>query len=580
MKTIHWLFLLCAALTLSACSLSTQLPLAQPTVMLVPTVVLPTRQPTATATPPPPPTPTATPGPIQVYLPPSLPADLSASLCQAIKPPADGRLIFTDKAASADVIFTTTQSVSSTLVAEWVYAVAVPFPTFSDVVTSTLISQFWNGQPDALNLVTNNGGTPTLFVTTDTLRALTGFFGGAPAPGVPVQLVAPDKLAEAVWAARPAAWAIVPFDQLDPRLKVLTLDGVSLLHRNGNNDYWLKIRVTLLPPKRGAELVQPFLKSKPLTNRDESRMTILAMTGVTALGRNTAVLMEEKGVLYPGQKIKSWLTTADIVHISNEVSFNSDCPKPEYSQTMTFCSAPKYFDLFKDVRARVIENTGNHINDYGWQPFSYTLSLYDQAGMVYFGGGRTITEAQRAITITDHGNVLGFVGCNPVGGAIAWADGLNDGRPGSAKCQSPFPVMQTELKKLQAFGAVPIATLQYWETPLGDYSYDTAPIQMADFRRLVDAGAAIVSGSQAHQPQGFDLYRGQFIHYGLGNLFFDQIQSLGLRQMFVDRYVIYKGHVLSVELLTGIRDDQAQPRPMTEPERRAFLQTIFKASGW
>jgi poly-gamma-glutamate capsule biosynthesis protein CapA/YwtB (metallophosphatase superfamily) len=292
-------------------------------------------------------------------------------------------------------------------------------------------------------------------------------------------------------------------------------------------------------------------------------------------------MMEQKGVLYPSQKIKGWLTSADIVHVSNEVSFNSDCPPPlPNTTTMAFCSAAKYFDLLKDVRARVIENTGNHINDYGWQPFSYTLSLYQQAGMVYFGGGRTITEAQRAITITDHGNVLGFVGCNPVGGAIAWANGLNDARPGSAPCQSPYPVMQAELQKLKASGAVPIATLQYDEQPLGEYSYNTAPIQVADFRRLVDAGAAIVSGSQAHFPQGFDLYRGGFIHYGLGNLFFDQMQSLGVRQMFVDRYVIYNGRVLSVESLTGIRDDPAQPRPMTDVERRAFLQTIFKASGW
>jgi hypothetical protein len=580
MKTIHWLFLLCAALTLSACALDTQLPLAQPTITLVPTVVLTTRQPTATSTPPP--TPTATPGPIQVYLPSSLPADLSASLRQAIKPPADGRLTFTDKAASADVVFTTTQSLSSTLVAEWVYAVAVPFPTFADVVTSTLISQFWNGQPDTLSLITNNGSTPTLFVTTDTLRALTGFFGRAPAPNTPIQIVAQDKLVDAVWAARPATWAIVPFDQLDPRLKVMSLDGVSLLHRNGSNDYWLKIRVTLLPPKRGAELVQPLLKSKPFSNRDESRMTILAMTGVTALGRDTAWMMEKKGVLYPDQKIKDWLTSADIVHISNEVSFNPDCVPPAVLGTgeMAFCSSPKYFDLLKDVNARVIENTGNHMNDYGWQPFSYTLSLYDQASMVYFGGGRTITEAQRAITLTDHGNVLGFVGCNPVGPPIAWVDGLGDGRPGAAPCQSPYPVMQVELKKLKAAGALPVATLQYDEQPLGEYSYDTAPIQVADFRRLVDAGAAIVSGSQGHHPQGFDLYRGGFIHYGVGNLFFDQMQTLGTRQMFVDRYVIYKGRVLGVELLTGIRDDPAQPRPMTPSERRTFLQTIFKASGW
>jgi poly-gamma-glutamate synthesis protein (capsule biosynthesis protein) len=200
--------------------------------------------------------------------------------------------------------------------------------------------------------------------------------------------------------------------------------------------------------------------------------------------------------------------------------------------------------------------------------------------MAYFGGGRTITEAQSAITLTDHGNVLGFVGCNPVGPPIAWVDGLSDGRPGAAPCRSPYPTMQAELQKLKAAGIVSIATLQYDEQPLGEYSYDTAPIQVADFRRLVDAGAAIVSGSQAHFPQGFDLYRSGFIHYGVGNLFFDQMQSLGVRQMFVDRYVIYGGRVLSVELFTGIRDDPAQPRPMTADERRAFLQTIFKASGW
>jgi hypothetical protein len=577
MKTFLWLFPLCAALTLSACSLPMQL-VSTPT--RVPTVKLPTRRPTATATQRP--TPTATPGPIQVYLPPSLPAGLEASLHQAIKPPADGRMSFTDKADSADIVFTTTQSPSSTLVAEWVYAVAVPFPTFSDAVTSTLISQFWNGQPDALASITNNNATPTLFVTTTTLRAMTGFFGHSPAPNVPIQIVEQDKLADAVWAAHPASWAIVPFDKLEPRLKVLTLDGVSLLHRNGNNDYWLSVRVVLLPPKRGAETVQSLLKAKPLTNRDESRMTILAMTGVTALGRDTAWMMEKNGVLYPDQKIKDWLTSADIVHISNEVSFNPDCVPPAATGTgvMAFCSPPKYFDLLKDVQARVIENTGNHINDYGWQPFSYTLSLYDQAGMVYFGGGRTITEAQQAITLTDHGNVLGFVGCNPVGPPIAWVDGLGDGRPGAAPCRSPYPEVQAELKKLKAAGAVPIATLQYDEQPLGVYSYDTAPIQAADFQRLVDAGAAIVSGSQAHQPQGFGLYHGGFIHFGVGNLFFDQMQTLGVRQMFVDHYVIYQSRVLSVELLTGIRDDPAQPRPMTPTERRAFLQTIFKASGW
>jgi poly-gamma-glutamate synthesis protein (capsule biosynthesis protein) len=66
----------------------------------------------------------------------------------------------------------------------------------------------------------------------------------------------------------------------------------------------------------------------------------------------------------------------------------------------------------------------------------------------------------------------------------------------------------------------------------------------------------------------------------LGNLFFDQMQSLGTRQMFADKLIIYQGRLLSVQLFTGLIEDYARPRPMTPAERTAFLKTIFKASGW
>jgi len=562
-------------------------PLETPTVALTPAptvpvtiTALPTRAPAATLTSTPVPTPT--PAPIQVYFAPGIPSDALDLLRQPFGS-ASASVRLTQDERQADIIFTTTAALSHTVAAEWVYAVAVPFPTFADAVTSTWLIRFWDGQPDALKPVTNNSATPVLFVTADTLRALTAFFGRAPAPGAPIQVTPQDKLVDAVWAARPASFAIVPFDQLDPRLKVLSLDGVSLLHRNGNNHYWLTLRV-LVSARRGQELIAPLLRAGPLTNRNEARMTLLAMTGVTALSRDFAWVMDRQGVLYPDQKIKSWLTDADVVHISNEVAFNAECAISDLVGTgdMALCSKPGYLDLLRDVQARVIESTGNHLNDYGWQPFSYTLSLYQQAGLAYFGGGRTITEAQRAITLTDHGNVLGFVGCNPVGPPIAWVNGLNDGRPGAAPCPSPYSAMQKEIARLRAAGAVAIATLQYDEQPLGAYAYEVEPIQRDDFRRLADAGANIVSGSQAHHPQGFDLYRGAFIHHGPGNLFFDQTQTLGMRQLFVDRYLIYQGRVLSVELLTGIRDvdNWAQPRPMTAAERRAFLDVIFKASGW
>jgi len=90
----------------------------------------------------------------------------------------------------------------------------------------------------------------------------------------------------------------------------------------------------------------------------------------------------------------------------------------------------------------------------------------------------------------------------------------------------------------------------------------------------------IVSGSQAHRPQGFEFFRGGLIHYGLGNLFFDQMWSEPTRQELIDRHVFYDGRYISTEILTAYLEDYAQPRPMTADERAELLSEIFSASRW
>jgi poly-gamma-glutamate synthesis protein (capsule biosynthesis protein) len=102
---------------------------------------------------------------------------------------------------------------------------------------------------------------------------------------------------------------------------------------------------------------------------------------------------------------------------------------------------------------------------------------------------------------------------------------------------------------------------------------------------MADSGATIVSGSQAHYPQMMEFHNDSFIHYGLGNLFFDQMGDQdwmppGIRREFLDRYVIYDGKLISVELITAMLEDYARPRLMREQERRSFLQDYFAYSGW
>ena len=76
----------------------------------------------------------------------------------------------------------------------------------------------------------------------------------------------------------------------------------------------------------------------------------------------------------------------------------------------------------------------------------------------------------------------------------------------------------------------------------------------------MDAGADIVQGSQAHQPQNFEFYENGFIHYGTGNLFFDQYNFPGCDRAFIDRHVIYNGKYINTELITIKFVDYARSR--------------------
>ena len=78
-----------------------------------------------------------------------------------------------------------------------------------------------------------------------------------------------------------------------------------------------------------------------------------------------------------------------------------------------------------------------------------------------------------------------------------------------------------------------------------------------------------------------EFFEDSFLHYGLGNLFFDQLHfDLPTDTAFIDRHVIYDGKYISTELLGIQFVDYARPRPMTLEERVELLERAFDASLW
>ena len=435
----------------------------------------------------------------------------------------------------------------------WTYALVAPFATVQDGVSLEELKTIWLEDVEI-----------ELWMAEFTKRALTALWG-LPSKKQ-VRVVPSDKLLNTLWEKKDA-WAIIPFEDIQPRWKVLTIDGQSPLHNDfvGEN-YPLNLSF-------GVDEISSL--DLPAFNRDPEKLTTVALTGVTALVRATAYTMERKGVTYPAQDVGDWLRNADITHISNEIPFMPNCKPPTPGQIgLQFCSDPKYIELLEFVGTDVVELTGNHFQDYGAEATLFTLDLYDEIGLPYYGGGRDLADASKAITLEHNGNKFAFIGCNPVGPEFAWA--REDGWPGAAPCNHKF--MVAEIEKLRADGYLTIATMQYHEY----YSPEIRPWQERDFRRLADAGAVIVSGSQAHFAQAKEFYNGAFIDYGLGNLFFDQMDNpvVGTRREFIDRHVFYDGRYLGTELLTAMLVDYSRPIIMTEAERADFLSYIFEASGW
>jgi len=290
------------------------------------------------------------------------------------------------------------------------------------------------------------------------------------------------------------------------------------------------------------------------------------MTGVTALVRATATIMEAYGVTYPARDIADWLTSADLTHISNEVPFDSNYEVQTDPESLRFNSKDSYIELLEAVGTDIVEMTGNHMLDYGPEPLLHTFDLYRQRGWQWYAAGEDLAAATAPLKIEHNGNRIAFLGCNYWGPPSAWATADS---PGTAP--PDLEGMQAQIRALRSEGYLPIVTFQYVET------YDSAPLprQVVDFRAMAEAGAVVVQGSQAHQPQALEFQGDAFIHYGLGNLFFDQMEVLATRQEFIDCLVFYDNRLLSVELRTAMLEDWARPRPMTPEERAELLGQVF-----
>ncbi|MCS6828924.1 MAG: CapA family protein [Caldilinea sp.] len=459
------------------------------------------------------------------------------------------------------------------------FAAATRFDTIHPVIAWREVQSLWNGEPIAAANANSLSIAPQLtriVVLTETLPLLTQALG---TPGQNVFGVSDmATLVEAAWQDR-STLAIVPFEQLEPRLVVLAIDGQNPVENSAHFDparYPLVAHLYAQMHPRSeeeAKRIAQMLQALPQGNRDPERLTVLTMTGVTAMCRLTAAQMERFGPAWPAEVVGPELASADITHISNEVPFVEGCEPNTDPNNFNFCSKPEYVETLFASGVDIVGMTGNHQNDFGRQKAVASLDMYETWGLPYYGGGRNLAEALKPLYVEHNGNRLAFLGANSYGPPMAWA---TDALPGAA----PFDlnILSATIRSIKEknLADIVLVELQYQE------SYDVQPLgdQRLDFNALVRAGADIVTGVQSHVPQAIEFTDGKLVLYGLGNLYFDQMWAQATREGMVVKHTFYKGRHLSTQILTTMLYDYGQPHWTTPEERAGILRRVFDASYW
>ena len=352
---------------------------------------------------------TPTQAPAAIWIDPSTPANI---LNQLQIP--DGFPVMEGDQSAATYLFKQSLNASP---AYQVYLLAAPFYTLRDQISSHILIQIWTGSRKSYQILVNE----------ETYAVFSEKWGP---PADTVQIVDSTQSLD-LDQTDPKALVLLPFEEVQPKWKILKMDGLTPFTHDFNPSTYPLTAFYAFQSDQPIPGSLQVAGSQIIPNYDPEKLSIVAMTGTTALTRATAHQMDENGLTWPGKDIAPYLRDADITHISNEVSFYESCSPGNPNETsLMFCSQPRYIELLEFIGADVIDLTGNHNLDYGKKPYIESFELYKQKGMVTYAGGMTIEEAREPALMEDHGNKFAFLGCNFVGPNFAIAsENHPGGRP-------------------------------------------------------------------------------------------------------------------------------------------------------
>lgn len=385
----------------------------------------------------------------------------------------------------------------------------------------------------------------------------------------------------------PGALGIVPWDEVDPRVKVLSVDGESLLDPDtaGPERYPLKPKDAAVPDAR--KLRRVVMAGDIVLDRGQNYMVIQQGMGLDFPldGGYAAVTSRapepsyysETGVIheFTAQRtggagvVREYLTGADLTLANFENPVIRDAVW--HPDATTFTADLRLMPVLDQAGIDGVTLGNNHILDAGTTGLEETLGHLEDAGIAHAGAGMDLSGAREPMVFDLGGTKIGVLSYLGVPSYDwAWA---TETAPGTAPLLQN--VMEEDIKQLRREVDL-VAVMPHWGK---EYIATPEPGQVDLAHAAIDAGADLVVGGHAHWPKGIEMYEGKPIFYGVGNFLLDQSWSEETSTGIFAEITLYGDEVIQVRPVPFIILDYAQPNfllPGAGGDRA--LRKIFAAS--
>lgn len=198
----------------------------------------------------------------------------------------------------------------------------------------------------------------------------------------------------------------------------------------------------------------------------------------------------------------------------NILNFESTIPlpglKPIDKIGVRLSTTDKTINVLKYLNIGVVTLANNHTYDYGEEGLFHTLDLLSNSDIKAVGAGRNLADAAKVLFHKVNNTTIAIINCCEHEYGIA--------KPDSSGTNPLNPIAQYySIKEAREVADYVIVIVHG-----GHEHFQLPSLRMQDtYRYFIDVGADVVVNHHQHCYSGYEIYKGKYIFYGLGNFAFD-----------------------------------------------------------